>query len=165
METATGQLYTFLVFSLSGIVIGIFFDVFRILRKSFKTPDFITYIEDVVFWITTGCFILFLLYYFNNGEIRWYTFLGIFIGIILYILFISKYFIAINVKIIQFIKKILNIIFFSFKWIIRKLILKPISFIVINFKKTFQTFFAKNKNKFQKNSKKKKDFDIECRKI
>ena len=155
METATGQLYTFLVFSLSGIVIGIFFDVFRILRKSFKTPDFITYIEDVVFWITTGCFILFLLYYFNNGEIRWYTFLGIFIGIILYILFISKYFIAIN----------LNIIFFPFKWIIRKLILKPISFIVINFKKTFQTFFAKNKNKFQKNSKKKKDFDIECRKI
>ncbi len=149
METATGQLYTFLVFSLSGIVIGIFFDVFRILRKSFKTPDFITYIEDVVFWITTGCFILFLLYYFNNGEIRWYTFLGIFIGIILYILFISKYFIAINVKIIQFIK----------------IILKLISFIVINFKKTFQTFFAKNKNKFQKNSKKKKDFDIECRKI
>ena len=39
---------------MNGVIIGILFDFFRILRKSFKTPDFVTYIEDVIFWILTG---------------------------------------------------------------------------------------------------------------
>ena len=39
MENSINQLYTLFVFILSGAVIGILFDLFRILRKSFKTPD------------------------------------------------------------------------------------------------------------------------------
>lgn len=41
----------FIIFTLDGILIGILFDIFRILRKSFKTDDFITYIEDILFWL------------------------------------------------------------------------------------------------------------------
>ena len=41
------QAYLFLIYCLCGIIIGIFFDIFRILRKSFKTNDFVTYIEDI----------------------------------------------------------------------------------------------------------------------
>lgn len=165
MESSLMQLYILGIFTISGILIGTFFDIFRILRKSFKTPDFITNMEDIIFWLVTGCFIIFLLYYFNYGEIRWYTFLGMAIGLFLYMKYISRHFITISVKCIQFIKKVLSIIFFPIKWIIRKIILKPISFIVINIKKSFQTFFVKNKNKLQKNHKKKKDFEVECRKI
>ena len=44
---ASNQAYLFLIFTINGILIGFLFDIFRILRKSFKTNDLITYIEDI----------------------------------------------------------------------------------------------------------------------
>ena len=35
------QMQYFAIYILCGISIGILFDIFRILRKSFKTPDFV----------------------------------------------------------------------------------------------------------------------------
>lgn len=39
----------FIVFLIIGLCLGLFFDVFRALRKTFKTTDFVTYIEDITF--------------------------------------------------------------------------------------------------------------------
>ena len=62
------QAYTFIIFVLNGFIIGIFFDIFRILRKSFKTPDVITYMQDIAFWILSGLIILYSIFKFNSGE-------------------------------------------------------------------------------------------------
>ena len=136
------QAYLFLIFSIDGILIGLLFDFFRILRKSFKTPDFVTYIEDIVFWFLTGLIILYSIFTFNNGELRAYIFIALFIGIVIYILALSKYIIKINVTIIKFIKsiasKIINILMFPFKIVLnllKKVFLKPIRFIYLNIHK------------------------------
>lgn len=148
----TNQAMLFLIFILNGIIIGLLFDIFRILRKSFKTSDIITYIQDILFWILTGFILLYSIFTFSNGEIRFYMFFAIFCGCILYMLLFSKYFININVKIIFFIKnvlgKIISIIIIPFKFIfkiMKKLSLKPIRFITIN--------MSKLKINFQKNIK------------
>lgn len=145
------QLHSLFVFAISGIIIGIFFDIFRILRKSFKTPDFITYIEDIIFWIVTGMFILFVLFTFENGQIRAYNVIGLIIGVILYIFFISKHFIKYSVIIITFLK---NITYKTIKVIVYPLniFIKPISFIIINVKNI--TKFDKKLKNNMKNSKK-----------
>lgn len=149
-NTVTMQLYSMLVFLISGIIIGVFFDFFRILRRSFKTSDIITYIEDIIFWILTGLFLIFVLFQINNGEIRLYNIIGLFIGIILYMIFVSKIFININVKIINFLKKIFiklfKILLYPIKLLfnILKKLLKPISFFVINVKKITKNFSKKN---------------------
>lgn len=70
------QMQYFAIYILCGISIGILFDIFRILRKSFKTPDFVTYIEDAIFGIITGIFLIFIIFIFNNGELRFYIFLA-----------------------------------------------------------------------------------------
>ncbi|MBO5478942.1 MAG: spore cortex biosynthesis protein YabQ [Clostridia bacterium] len=62
------QAYTFLVFIINGIIIGFLFDCFRILRKSFKTSDIITYIEDILFWIITGIVTLYFIFFYNNRR-------------------------------------------------------------------------------------------------
>ena len=103
-----GQLYTFLIFILTGFIIGILFDVFRILRRSFKTLDFITYIQDIAFWILAGAILLYSIFKFNNGELRGYIFVGIILGVILYLLILSKYFLKVSVKIIEYIKNIIG---------------------------------------------------------
>ena len=47
------QLYTFFIFILVGMLTALIYDLFRILRKVFKTNDLITYVEDILFWIIT----------------------------------------------------------------------------------------------------------------
>ena len=102
------QTYLFAIYFICGVIIGIFFDLFRILRKSFKTPDIITYIEDIIFGILTGIFLIFIIFVFNNGELRFYIFLALILGLSIYLLTISKYFIKFNVKILTNRKYILK---------------------------------------------------------
>ncbi len=144
------QACLFGIFIINGILIGLLFDFFRILRKSFKTNDFITYVEDVLFWILAGIILLYSIFVFNDGEIRLFMFLAVLIGIIIYILSISSYIIKINVKIINCFKmiiiKIFKIISIPFTYIIkilRKIFFKPISFIIINIKKISTNYSKK----------------------
>lgn len=147
------QAYLFCVFILTGILIGVLFDVFRILRKSFKTSDFVTLIQDLVFWLLTSYLVGYTVFKFNNGEIRSYIFLGIAIGLTVYILIFSNIFIKINVKIILFlkiiIKYIFNLIILPFKlfWsCLRKIFFKPISFVFINIRKNVKNSINKMSN-------------------
>ena len=147
------QAYLFLIYLISGMLIGVLFDTFRILRKSFKTLDFITYIEDVLFWIITGVFLIFILFRFSDGEIRLYSTIGLALGDIIYMLTISKFFIKINVKIVILTKniifKIINVIacpIILFLKILRKIFI-PFTFFVINLKKILSFFNKKVKNK------------------
>ena len=50
----------FCLFLSIGIIIGFIYDLFRVLRKSFKTPDYITFIEDLTFVTITGLIIYIL---------------------------------------------------------------------------------------------------------
>lgn len=169
MQDSISQFYLLYIFLFSGFLIGILFDIFRILRKSFKTSDIITYIEDFVFWIITGIYLLFIIFKFSFGQIRFYMFISLILGFTIYILTISKYFISLNVKIIAFfkniIKNIINILLLPFKFIFKvfkKIIFKPITFITINilniFKKNVNFLNLFNKNK--KNTSQKKDFPV-----
>lgn len=137
-DLAQSQAYAFVIYILSGILIGVFFDIFRIHRRSFKTPDFITYMQDILFWIITGAFFLYVIFKFNNGELRWYIFLGTTLGITIYMLIFSKKFIKINVIVLKFIKSIFSkswhVLSIPLKWL-KKLIFKPISFVFINVRK------------------------------
>ena len=108
---AQDQAYLFIVFSLTGVVIGILFDFFRILRRSFKTSNIITYVEDVLFWILTGVLILYNIWYFNNGEIRIYMFLGIIIGTLIYMSTLSNISVKLFTKSLSMIIKALEIPF------------------------------------------------------
>ena len=101
------EVYVFFIFILNGFLIGIIFDVFRILRKAFKTKDVITYLQDFLFWILSGAIVLYTIFKFNNGILRGFIFVGILIGFIIYILAFSKVFINTNLFIINIIKKIL----------------------------------------------------------
>jgi len=115
------QAYLFIIFILTGVIIGLIFDIFRVLRRTFKTPNLITYVEDILFWLVTGMLILYTIFKFNNGELRAYIFIGMSLGVVLYALAFSHVFIKINVKILTFIKNILEKVL--------KIILLPINFI------------------------------------
>lgn len=158
------QLCIFLIYIVSGIGISIFFDIFRVLRKSIKTSNLITYIEDTIFWIIVGLFLIWEIFTISYGELRSYIFIGLLIGVVLYLATISKYFININVKILNFIKSIVLKIVSILKKIARfilkiikpiyNLVKRPINFIIINLNKIYSNInktFSTKKQKIIKN--------------
>lgn len=133
------QVYTFAVFILNGLIIGLLFDTFRILRKSFKTSTILTNIQDIIFWILSGLIIIYSIFTFTNGTLRLYIFLGIIFGYLLYLLIFSKIYIKTSVCIIKFIKTIIHYtivipLIFIYK-IISKIIFTPLKFIYNKFLK------------------------------
>ena len=156
------QSYLFAIFMINGIIIGILFDIFRILRKTIKTNDIFTYVEDIIFWILTGATILYSAFVFNNGEIRLFMFLAIILGCFIYMVLLSSKVIKINVIIINFIKQILinilKILALPFQYIyklLKKILLNPIVFTFINLRKFYKKILnnlkikQKDKNKIK----------------
>lgn len=175
------QTSLFLIFTIDGVLIGIIFDIFRILRKTIKTSDFVTYIEDFLFWIITSIILFYSIFTYNNGELRFFMFLAVILGFVLYICTISSYLIKINVKIINVIKRIFLKLFEiiykplikTFK-ILKKVIFKPILFVIINIRKTIKnikssktTYAIKNDNILKNTNKttKKSKYKIPKKKI
>ena len=143
---AQNQAYLFLVFSLTGVAIGLLFDFFRILRRSIKTNNLITYIEDILFWMLTGLLILYNIWYFNDGEIRIYIFIGIIMGLLVYMSTLSSILIKIFTKILQTIIKVLK---FPIKTIIS--FLSKIFTIIKQFFTIFAKKFTDKKGKIENN--------------
>lgn len=112
------QLYIVISFFLSGIIIGLLFDFFRVTRKSFKTPNIIIYIEDILFWILTGAIILATIFLCTDGQIRLYMILMLLTGTFIYFVLISKYFIKINVKLLKIFKSCIQFILRPFNKIL-----------------------------------------------
>lgn len=159
MEEVYHQLICLLLFGVTGIVIGILFDIFRIWRRSFKTADWLTCLQDILFWLLTGLIVLFSIFQFNHGEIRSYVFIGIAIGVILYMLAISRFIVKNCVKVIQWMKKMLAYPIKKILQLIKKIFQKPIKFlhnlsnkIKNNFNKKYLNMTKKDKKIHRKRS-------------
>lgn len=163
----SNEIKIFLIFCISGIIIGILFDIFRVIRRTFKISDIHTLIEDIIFGIISALFLIFVIFIYNNGEVRWYMFAGIFTGCGIYLATISKYFIRINVFILSTLKKTLyntiKIVFWPIKHILiflRKHLNKPFMLLVFNIKKINNILIYKKCKKKKNFSSPKKDFSL-----
>ncbi len=97
----------FIIFLVLGLCIGILFDIFRALRKTFKTSDFITTMEDILFMAIVGLLIVNSLILTNHGQIRFYIILAVLFGTSFYFLTISKICMILLQNFLKIFKKIL----------------------------------------------------------
>ncbi|WP_125154105.1 spore cortex biosynthesis protein YabQ [Clostridium rectalis] len=114
-----------LIFSLaSGIITGILFDIYRIIRGFENPKQIVTFIEDTLFWILSGILVFIFLLYTNYAYVGFYVYLFIALGIYLYLKFVSKVFLKVLHNILKSIGKALrmskNLIFFPIEVMIYK---------------------------------------------
>lgn len=131
-ESISTQAHIFLYSVLSGMVIALIYDVFRIKRRVIKTGVLFVYIEDLLFWIMVAIFVFILVYYFNDGELRGYIFTGIITGVIIYMLLFSKIIIRSFVAILNLIYKVIKFVLFVLTYPIRlisKIVMIPVKLI------------------------------------
>ena len=90
------QAATFLFATGLGFALGIFYDVFRVLRHGFKPKMIVGALWDMVFWLTLTVFLFFILLQTNFGQLRFFIFLGLLIGFVLHLSTLSKLIISLT---------------------------------------------------------------------
>ena len=87
-----------------GILIGILFDINRSLKENFKIIKKTSFILDVLFWIVITLIVFIVVNTISKFQLRYYHFVALFIGFILYYNTISKIVLSIINKIIRFVR-------------------------------------------------------------
>ena len=102
----------------SGVLTGILFDVYRIIRGVKGPNKIITFIEDMLFWIFSSVVVFVFLLFTNYAYIGFYVYLLIAFGIYMYLKLLSKLLLNVQYKIIRAVTKFIriskNILLFPF---------------------------------------------------
>src|SRR5690606_37614421 len=126
--STSNQAYIFLSSVYMGIIIGIIYDIYRVIHILVEMSKSVTMIMDIFFWIIVTMLSIVGFFYVSSGEIRVYSIVGLAIGWALYILTVSRYirhFITVFGRgIIRLCRKIIKCLTYPFQWII-DLIEKP----------------------------------------
>lgn len=91
----------------TGLIIMALYDILRLLRRVIKHKNIFVSIEDFIYWNVAGVFIFSLIYAENDGRIRWFIIVGVFLGALVYAKSFGKFLVKYTSKIIN---KILNCI-------------------------------------------------------
>lgn len=83
------QWLTLMWMLLSGMAMGVVFDSYRVLSIRFHFARWSIHMLDVLYWVASALFIFRVLYASNRGELRFYVFLGLLLGVCLYFLAFS----------------------------------------------------------------------------
>ena len=136
--SVTSQASTFIISVVLGFFAGFVYDLFRILRKSIKHPDFLTQLEDLIFWIFVSGLIFYFVLNKNSGEMRFFIILGTFLGMGIYFMTLSKPVLTVSMTVINFFRKVFLALFTIVSFPIRiliRLLLIPVRAMGIRVKK------------------------------
>lgn len=100
------QWLTLLWMLASGGILGIAFDSYRVISGQFRFPRWSMHVLDMIYWLISSLFVFRALYHANQGQLRFYVFLGLFIGVWIYFLFLSvltERFMVMLIKIVKWV--------------------------------------------------------------
>ncbi|MCM1157402.1 MAG: spore cortex biosynthesis protein YabQ [Bacteroidales bacterium] len=90
----------FTVCLLLGLLLALAYDGIRILRLFFGHRNWLIDLEDLLFWLFTAWLVFRTLFIYNRGALRGYAFLGLFLGVLLYTLTLSRLLLAAAEKLV-----------------------------------------------------------------
>ncbi len=100
----------------AGLIIGFLFDFNRVIKKNFNVLRYFKFIFDTIFWILVTIISFMVINKLDSFDLRYYHFIALFIGFLVYLNTVSKFIF----KILDFfISTIKNIILALFKYIFK----------------------------------------------
>ncbi len=109
-----------------GIIIGLLFDINKAIKLNFKILDKVSFVFDILFWVLSTIIIFITINTMEFFDLRYYHFIALTVGFLLYYTIISKFVLKILNKLIGIIK---STVIFIIKYI--TLILESLYYTVI----------------------------------
>jgi spore cortex biosynthesis protein YabQ len=132
MVSLSEQFNYFLLTVGTGLLIGLVFDIYRLVRHLLNLRKMGTGLGDLIFWSVTTVLAFFMLLVGNWGEVRFYVFMGILLGIGGYLRWLSPFTRKLLVNLVRLLSKLLRYTVFIILWpfqLITKLILVPVGYL------------------------------------
>lgn len=123
---------------LCGLCLGVFYDVFKMLRRIFKASVVTANIQDGIFWVIAMAGIFVFLLIIDDGRMRLYEWCAIFSSWLIYSLTLSRYVVKAGVVIIE---KTLWILLYPIHLIL-KIFKKPVFFAISLSRKSFRSIWS-----------------------
>ncbi|MBY0014193.1 spore cortex biosynthesis protein YabQ [Paenibacillus typhae] len=83
------QWMTLIYMILAGTAMGVTYDSYRVLSLKLSFPKWLNALLDLLYWIWAALLVFRMLYAGNQGQLRFYVFLGLFLGVWIYFLIFS----------------------------------------------------------------------------
>ncbi|AKG36934.1 spore cortex biosynthesis protein YabQ [Paenibacillus durus] len=104
------QWITLLYMIVAGAAMGLTFDGYRVLSLKLRFPGWLNAVLDLLYWLASALIVFRLLYAGNQGQLRFYAFLGLFVGVWAYFLIFSvtvQKFVVMLIQTVEWIWKLL----------------------------------------------------------
>lgn len=101
----------FLYSCVLGVILGILYDVFRIVRLAIRWNIWQVFLQDILYFVICGILTFIFLLMFNNGVIRIYVLCGECLGWAAYYITLGKLIYRCSSRIINYVKQILKKVF------------------------------------------------------
>lgn len=88
---------------------GLLYDCLRVFRHALRHKRLWVQAEDALFWLLAVFLVFGVLLRANSGEIRFFSFLGLFGGMGLYFLTLSRWVVAVSDRVIRLIRFLLRL--------------------------------------------------------
>lgn len=92
------QIENFLITVFCGLLVGLLFDGYRVLRGILNPKTLFTDVGDLIFWVVSTMVVFTALLLTNWGEVRVYVFLGLIIGFSVYVKLLSRHITYVLIK-------------------------------------------------------------------
>ena len=99
--TAQEQLFIFIMSVLCGMCLGIFYDLFKVIRRLAKPSALTVGIQDSIFWVIAAVGVFIFLLMIDDGRMRFYELCTIFASWLFYELTISRYIVRAGVFLVS----------------------------------------------------------------
>ena len=118
------ELYVFCEALIHGVALAVMYDVVRIFRRILKRNAVLVAIEDVIISLIATFVTFNMIYRENQGSLRAYIFTGMFMGIVVYHLSVSRFLVNITSKcLLILLQKIIKLFKISERKIISKVMI------------------------------------------
>ncbi|SEN63873.1 spore cortex biosynthesis protein YabQ [Lihuaxuella thermophila] len=74
----------------SGVMIGVILDTYRVLKARFRLRGWTVSLVDFLYWTVSAALVFSLLMWSNWGELRFYIFVAVCMGLFLYLSWLSR---------------------------------------------------------------------------
>lgn len=111
MPLDTNMQFSIILYALlAGVLTGLMFDLYRIIRGS-KAHKIIIVVEDILFWILSAMVVFTFLLYTNYAFLGVYVYAFMLISLVLYMKFVSNKCIRFELEVVNGVGKMLRVIF------------------------------------------------------
>ncbi len=84
------QVYAFTITVALGLLAGVFYDFFRVMRRMLRPPRWLLFCLDLAFWLVMTVVVFIVLLASVSGEVRAYVLVGMGLGGCFYVLLFSR---------------------------------------------------------------------------